>query len=71
MQLELRGTFPDLVVDAIRLFISGQGTLHDVVARGLASRPTRDVVDVVIQDEFTHDSVVRWSDEVFLVYDTS
>ena len=39
-------------------------TLQDVVAAGL------EVVDVVIQDEFTHDVLVRWN-ELYLVFDTT
>ena len=29
------------------------------------------VADVIIQDEFTHDVIVPWRDEVVLVYDTT
>jgi hypothetical protein len=29
------------------------------------------VVDVVVQDEFTHDVVFRWRDDLFLVFDAT
>lgn len=29
------------------------------------------VAQMVVQDEFTHDVVVPWRDELFLVYDTT
>lgn len=56
---------------ALRTFVARQCSLHDVVVDGLASRPERKVVAVVVQDEFTHDVVVRWSDDLYLVYDTT
>jgi hypothetical protein len=46
-------------------------SLHDVVRSGLVAVPPREVVDVVVQDEFTHDVVVRWSDRLYLVFDTT
>jgi len=33
--------------------------------------PPRSVTDVVTQDEFTHDVVVRWSKDTVLVFDTT
>ncbi len=52
-------------------FISKQGTLHDVVLASLARTPHRMVADVVIQDEYSHDVVLPWSNDVWLVYDTT
>lgn len=52
-------------------FISKQGTLHDVVLASLARTPPRMVADVVVQDEYSHDVVLPWSDDVWLVYDTT
>jgi len=71
VQLELRSPVLDEVVVAIRSFIAKQNTLHDVVVAGLTSRPERRVCNVVVQDEYTHDVVVRWDDALFLVYDTT
>ncbi|NOJ91633.1 hypothetical protein D7W82_00580 [Corallococcus sp. CA049B] len=45
--------------------------LQDVVRWGFASRPPRDVAAVVVQDEFTHDVVLPWDEERYLVFDTT
>lgn len=45
-------------------------TLEDILAWGQAHRPAYDVVDVVVQDEYTHDVVVRAGGE-YLVFDTT
>lgn len=56
---------------AIAAVVDGHATLDQVVRWGLAATPERMVRDVVIQDEFTHDVVVPWSEERYLVYDTT
>jgi hypothetical protein len=50
--------------------IAGQRTLDDVVNWTLARRPVERIVDVIVQDEFTHDIVVTFGDR-WLVYDTT
>ena len=45
-------------------------SLHAVVQWGLAQTPSYMVVEVIIQDEFTHDVVVHAGD-VFLVFDST
>jgi len=71
VDIELRATFAASTVDAIRAFVRGQATLNDVIVAGLTSRPARELCGVVIQDEYTHDVVLRWDDGVFVVYDTT
>ena len=56
---------------SIETIVAGQKTLEDVVRWGLAQRPARLVESVVVQDEYTHDVVLRWADGVYLVYDTT
>ena len=46
-------------------------TLEDVVRWGLAQPTSRVILDVVIQDEFTHDVVLEWRDGLFVVFDTT
>ena len=46
-------------------------TLEDVMRWAFARKPPAQLQDVVTQDEFTHDIVIRVSDEVFLVFDTN
>lgn len=71
MELDVRGSFPEATLAAIRAFVEPQRTLHDVVVAGLASPPERGVRAVIVQDEYTHDVVVRWDDDTYLVYDTT
>jgi hypothetical protein len=71
VELDVRGSFPEATLTAIRAFVEPQRTLHDVVVAGLASRPERGVRAVIVQDEYTHDVVVRWDDDTYLVYDTT
>jgi hypothetical protein len=60
----------DVRAEALRV-AAGQKTLEDVVRWGLAQRPPRVVERVVVQDEYTHDVVIRYADGVYLVYDTT
>ena len=46
-------------------------SLHDLVRHGLAAVPPREVVDVIVQDEYTQDVVVRWAERLWLVFDTT
>jgi hypothetical protein len=45
-------------------------TLADVVRFGLAQSPPQTIVDVVVQDEFTHDVVLPWNGQ-YLVFDAT
>lgn len=56
---------------AIADVVREHGSLARVVQWSLAEGAHRAVVDVVVQDEFTHDVVLRWSDARYLVYDAT
>jgi hypothetical protein len=45
-------------------------TLEEVLAWGFAQRPPAEVVEVVVQDEFTHDVVMHRGSE-YVVFDTT
>ena len=45
--------------------------LEELVRWGLRQTPAHPVLDVVVQDEYTHDVVVRWSEELVLVFDST
>ena len=47
------------------------GTLQQVVRWGFAQQPPRDVAEVVIQDEFSHDVVIPWGERLYLAFDTT
>ena len=46
-------------------------TLAPVIAWALRQSPPAEFVQVVVQDEYTHDVVVAWSEGIYLVYDTT
>jgi hypothetical protein len=46
-------------------------TLEDLLHIGFAQRPAWELLDVIVQDEFTHDVVVRGPAPAFLVFDTT
>ena len=70
LEVRVEGLSPE-VVRSIEALVSSQQTLEDVVRWGLAQRPPRLVARVVVQDEYTHDVVVPYRDDVYLVYDTT
>ena len=47
------------------------GSLADVILGGLRAAPARQVVGVVVQDEYTHDIVIPWREGRYLVFDTT
>ena len=69
--IEARVPLPAATLASIEAVVAGQKTLEDVVRWNLAQRPPRLVERVVVQDEYTHDVVIRWADGVYLVYDTT
>jgi hypothetical protein len=51
--------------------IARHRTLGDAVAWGLQHTPPLIVVEVITQDEYTHDVVMPYLDSRFIVYDTT
>ena len=49
----------------------GIDTLEDVLRFGFAQRPAWELVDVIVQDEFTHDVIIKVPAPAFLVFDTT
>ena len=73
LRLATAGIAPERIarlVQAARL-----DTLEDVVRFGFAQRPAWQLVDVIVQDEFTHDVVIATQTPgpapAFLVFDTT
>jgi hypothetical protein len=46
-------------------------TLEQLLCLGFAQRPPWELVEVVVQDEYTHDVIVRDPASQFLVFDTT
>jgi hypothetical protein len=51
--------------------VMGLGTLQEVVRWGFSQQPPRDVAEVVVQDELSHDVVLPWRDGLYLAFDTT
>lgn len=56
------------IVSAIAVAAEGHANLSDVVAWTVARRGVSAVVDLITQDEYTSDVVVRYADSVHVVY---
>jgi len=63
------GLAPDAVARAA--VATRLDTLEDVLRVGFLQRPAWELLDVVVQDELTHDVVVRGPAPAFLVFDTT
>ena len=50
--------------------LASMWSLQEVVRWGVAQKPSHLVVEVVVQDEFTHDVVMNAGD-IFLVFDST
>lgn len=55
----------------LRGIIEHQVTLGDVLKWGLSQTPPRAPIEIVTQDEYTHDVVLEWRGDCYLVYDTT
>ncbi|NVJ24222.1 hypothetical protein HUW62_23620 [Myxococcus sp. AM011] len=66
-----RAALPPEQREALERELAPLTMLQDVVRWGFASTPPRDVTEVVVQDEFTHDVVLPWKDGGYLVFDTT
>ncbi len=60
---------PDVVAKAAGA--ARLATLEELLRFGFAQRPSWELVDVIVQDEYTHDVIVRGPEPAFLVFDTT
>ncbi len=56
---------------ALSAALCGQQTLEDVLRWSFSSVLPVELVEVVVQDEFTHDVVFAWGGGLYLVFDTT
>ena len=61
---------PSLASD-LRVTLEKLVTLGDVMKWGLAQTPPRSPVEIVTQDEYTHDVLLEWQADCYLVFDTT
>jgi hypothetical protein len=71
MELDAGPELSDALRAELARLISRQKTLEDVVRWGLSCAPPILIADVVVQDEYTHDVVIRHPSGLWLVYDTT
>ena len=73
MTSELRIAGAGLSADAIARVaqVARLGTLGDVLQVIFAQRPAWELVEVIVQDEFTHDVIVAGPQAAYLVFDTT
>lgn len=57
--------------EALLAELSGCATVQEVVRWAFALSPPGEVCEVVIQDEYSHDLVLRFRDGRYLAFDTS
>lgn len=55
----------------LRAILERQVTLGDVMKWGLTQIPPRSPVEIVTQDEYTHDVVLELQSDCYLVFDTT
>jgi hypothetical protein len=63
---ELRAATGTAPIPDEQALVAGLATLEDVVRR-----PDLALVEVIVQDEYTHDVIVRRGDARYLVFDTT
>ncbi len=71
LPVDNRAGLPADALGRIATDVGSPATLEEVVRWGLSRTPRRLVVDVVRQDEFSHDVVVEHAEGRYLVYDTT
>lgn len=67
--LEFRADLGAARRDEIRRTTASHTTLEHVLRWSFGFDPPRPILNVVAQDEFTNDVVLRWDDDLVLVYD--
>jgi hypothetical protein len=65
------GGLDSVELKALELSLRSLTTLEAVVRWAFALVPPRNVTEVVVQDEFSHDVVLSWTAGRYLVFDTT
>jgi hypothetical protein len=71
MPLVDRANLPVTLREELASAVERLSTLSLVIQWGLCLPEESVVSEVVIQDEFTHDVILRWRGELHLVFDTT
>jgi hypothetical protein len=60
-----------MVADVVLTALKSQRNIKTVLDWCLAQSPALELADMVTQDEYTHDFIVPFDDDIHFVYDTS
>jgi hypothetical protein len=71
VQLSARGVIDADLTGRLGAELRALRTLGDVLSWGRRQQPKREVAEIVTQDEYTHDVIVGWDANVWLVFDTT
>ena len=71
VMLSTRGAVDSGVATRLAAELRSQRTLGDVLGWARRQQPTRDVAEIVTHDEYTHDVIIAWERDVWLVFDTT
>ena len=71
LRVDDRVGLSDVDQRALNAMVAPIKTLQDVVQLGVACSPSGIVEGVVDQDEYTRDVILRWRDDLVLVFDTT
>jgi hypothetical protein len=69
--IEARGRVAERDLTRFRIALRELRNLGAVLGWLRAQDPPRTVLDIVTQDEYTHDVIVRWDDRLVLVFDAT
>jgi hypothetical protein len=65
------GAIPSELLTHARTELGYLSTLNDVLRWAKAQNPPRSVVDIITQDEYTHDVIMPFNGDYFLVFDAT
>ena len=74
VSIQDRAGLPPKQLATLQAAVADQRTLADVLAWARTQRPLAEVVEIVTQDEYTHDVVLgvgAGDDRLYLAYDTT
>lgn len=71
MALHILPEIPEARGQSLRALVSAHTTMERVARWAFSQRPPLDIVDIIRQDEFTHDVIVPLPDGLVLVYDST
>lgn len=66
-----RARLPADRLSALTAELASMATLAAAIRWGFTATPRREIVNIVVQDEYTHDVVMQGPDGLYLCFDTT